>query len=174
MRYADSDPNTKQKYSTMTQVAVNMIYLILAIVMNLIPANVTSFTVEGLDEGLTLRCTKQDNGDWLLTDEAGKGDRVAFRVDGTKLTMKEGGKEQTVDLAGHLGIDKDADWSKIKTFNIGGNALAIERKPDGLDLVFQPEKNDDAKQQKIRVRWESDDKPQEPKSGSAKQSQGLN
>jgi hypothetical protein len=139
-----------------------MISLILAIVMNLIPADVTSFTVEGLDEGLTLRCTQQAGGDWLLTDEAGKGDRVAFRVDGTKLTMKDAGKEQTIDLAGQLGVDKDADWSKIKELKIRGNVLAIDRKADGLDLVFRPEKKDDANQRRIRVWWEADEKPQDP------------
>jgi hypothetical protein len=142
-----------------------MISLILAIVMNLIPANVTSFTVEGLDEGLTLRCTKHDDGDWVLTDEVGKGDRVAFRVDGTKLTMKDADKEQTIDLAGQLGIDQDADWSKIEELKIRGNVLAIERKPDGLDLVFRPEKKDDAKPQRFRVRWEADEKPRDPSDG---------
>lgn len=142
-----------------------MISLILAIVMNLIPANVTSFTVEGLDEGLTLRCTKQDDGDWVLTDEAGKGDRVAFRVDGTKLTMKDVGKEQTIDLAGQLGLDEDADWSKIKELKIRGSKLVIERKPDGLDFVFGPEKNDDATPERIRVRWEADEKPRDPSDG---------
>ena len=139
-----------------------MISLILAIVMNLIPANVTSFTVEGLDEGLTLRCTKHDDGDWVLTDEVGKGDRVAFRVDGTKLTMKDADKEQTIDLAGQLGIDQDADWSKIEELKIRGNVLAIDRKADGLDLVFRPEKKDDANQRRIRVWWEADEKPQDP------------
>ena len=145
----------------MTPVAILPLFsLIIAIVLNLIPADVTSFTVES--ERATLRCTKQAGGDWILADESGRGNRVAFHVDGTKVTMKEAEKEQTVDLGDHLGIDKDADWSKIKTFNIRDNALAIERKPDGLDLVFQPERKVDANQQRIRVRWEVDEKPQEP------------
>lgn len=138
-----------------------MFSMIIAIVLNLIPADVTSFTVEGLHEGKVLRCTQQAGGDWILADEAGKGDRVAFRVDGTKLTMKDAGKEQTVDLADHLGIDKDADWSKIKELEIRGGALAIERKPDGLDLVFRPGKKDDADQRRIRVRWEAGEKPRD-------------
>lgn len=143
-------------------ITMNMLSLILAIVLNLVPPDVKSFTVEGLREGETIRCTKQAGGDWRVIDEAGQVDRVAFHVDGTKLTVKDDGDKQTMDLADHLGIEKDADWSKIETINIGDGSITIERRPDGLDLAFRPEKNDDAKQKRIRVRWEVDVKPQDP------------
>ena len=66
---------------------MTLLSIILAIVLNLIPANVTSFTVDGRDERETLRCTKQAGGDWIRINEARRDRVVAFRVNGTKLGL---------------------------------------------------------------------------------------
>ena len=138
----------------MTEVAISTISIIIAIVLNLIPAKVTSFTIMPDKEGReTIRLTKQADGGWKMTDGS-KGEMGTIHVDGTKMTVKDDGKKQTVDLSDHLDIDKDTDWKKIEKVGLGGSTLKIERKPNGLDLTLRAGKKDGGSDVPVKVRWE--------------------
>lgn len=132
--------------------------MIAAIILNLIPADVTRFTITEGEQGKeTIHLTKQADGGWKMADGP-KGDMGTLYVDGSKLTVKNGGKKQMVDLFDRLDIDKDADWSKLKTLKLSGTTLKIERKPNGLDLRLQDAKKDEGLGKLVKVRWEKNKK----------------
>lgn len=139
----------------MTEAAISTFSILVAIILNLIPADVTSFTIREDVEGReTIRLTKQADGGWKMTDGS-KGNPVStIRVDGTKMTVTEDGGKRTVDLSGHLDIDKNTDWEKLEEVGIGGAALKIERKPDGLDLTIRDGNKDGERGELLKVRWE--------------------
>ena len=138
----------------MTEVAISTFSIIVAMVLNLIPGGVTSFTIaEDVKGRETITLTKQADGGWKMSDGP-KRDMGTIYLDGTKLTAKIDGKKQTVDLSDRLDIDKDADWSKLKTLKLGGTTLKIERKPNGLDLLLQNPKKDSDGGERLKVRWE--------------------
>ena len=142
----------------MTEVTISCFSIIVAMVLNLIPADVTSFTIaEDVRGRETIRLTKQADGGWKMSDGP-KGDMGALYVDGAKLTMKDGGKKQTVDLSDHLDIDKDTDWSKLDALKLKGATFKIERKPNGLDLRLQDAKKDEGLGKLVKVRWEKNKK----------------
>ena len=64
-----------------------MFSLIITIVLNLVPGGVDTLTVEGLGDEKLIRCTRQADGRWQMTDDAGK-ESMTFLVKGTKLTAK--------------------------------------------------------------------------------------
>ena len=138
----------------MTEVAISTFSIIVAMVLNLIPADVTSFTIaEGVKGRETIHLTKQADGGWKMSDGPNR-DMGTIYLDGTKLTVKNDGKKQTVDLSGHLDIDKDTDWEKLKTISLKGATLKIDRKPNGLDLVLREGKKDGGRGESMKVRWE--------------------
>ncbi len=68
--------------------------MIAAIILNLIPADVTRFTITEGEQGKeTIHLTKQADGGWKMADGP-KGDMGTLYVDGSKLTVKNGGKKQ--------------------------------------------------------------------------------
>ena len=68
--------------------------------------------------------------------------------------MKTNGRTRTVDLSGHLDIDKDTDWAKLKTISLKGATLKIERKLNGLDFILRDGKKGDGREESMKVRWE--------------------
>jgi hypothetical protein len=124
------------------EIAISTMSMIVAIILNLTPADVSRFTImEDVKGRETIRLTKQADGGWKMSDGP-KRDMGTIYIDGTKLTVKVGDKKQTVDLADHLDIDKDTDWKKLEKISISGTTLKIDRKPDGLDLVLREGKKD--------------------------------
>ena len=148
--FADGNGNAQ---SVSEEVNVPTMTIIVAIVLNLIPAEMNAFTMEILGDEQTLRYDKQADGGWKVAFDGGR-ETATFYVDGTKLTTMDGGKPQTVDLAGHLGTDQDTDWSKLKELNFRERAsVVIERDPEGLGLVFQPGNNVERQEHRVTVRW---------------------
>jgi hypothetical protein len=147
-------PKTRKEHRKMTEVAISTFSIIVAMVLNLIPGGVTSFTIKDDVKGReTITLTKQADGGWKMSDGP-KRDMGTIYLDGTKLTAKSDGKKQTVDLADHVDIDKDTDWKKLKTISLKGATLKIERKPNGLDLILRDGKKDDGGGERLKVRWE--------------------
>jgi hypothetical protein len=135
------------------EIAISTMSMIVAIILNLTPADVSRFTImEDVKGRETIRLTKQADGGWKMSDGP-KRDMGTIYIDGTKLTVKVGDKKQTVDLADHLDIDKDTDWKKLKKVGMRGATLKIDRKPDGLDLVLREGKKDGGRGELLKVQW---------------------
>ena len=88
--------------------------IILVVALNLVPADVTMFTLEMYENHSTF--TRQADGGWNTVEYPGAG-LSTFYVDGTKLTTKEDGRKDTLDLSELISIDKDTDWKKLKKIN---------------------------------------------------------
>ena len=138
----------------MTELAISLFSIVAAIILNLIPSDVTRFTItEDVQGREAIHLTKQADGGWKMSGGP-KGDMGTIYVDGTKLTVKDGGKKRTVDLSNHLDIDKNTNWEKIEKVDLGGATLKIDRKPDGLDLTLLEGKKDSERGELLKVRWE--------------------
>ena len=135
------------------EAAVSTLSMIVTVVLNLIPAEMNAFTVEAVDDRESIHFDRQADGCWKATFDAGR-ESITYSVDGTKLTATDGGKPQTVDLAGHLGTDQDTDWSKLEELNFReGASMVIERDPEGLALVFKAGKKVEREEHRVSVRW---------------------
>ncbi len=127
--------------------------ILLVAVLNLVPADVSTFTMV-MHENETIRFTKQADGGWNAV-ELPKDDLGTFYVDGTKLTMKGEGKTHTQDLATMLGVNSKTDWSKIKELKMGGTPIQIQRKKSGIDFVLSHKKEDEVISRTFKVSWDS-------------------
>lgn len=122
-----------------------LLSIILAIVINLIPGKVTEFTVQITDieggESVKMQVTKQADGGWKAHGEKALKDPVTYYFDSTKVTVKNGDKNTTEDLAKHL--------------TIGATPFRIQHCADGLNFLVNAEENDS---RVVKVRWEAEKK----------------
>ena len=123
-----------------------VLIILIGVVLNLVPLDVTSITIPSEKGEVSL--TKQAGGDWILN-----GSPISFRADGAELTMKAGGKEQKFDLSKMAGIDKKADWAKLKEITLGGRPAQILPKANGLDFVLEAEEGDKNAPRTYEARW---------------------
>jgi hypothetical protein len=133
-------------------------YFIFVMILNLIPADISSFTITGANDRNS-RFTKQSDGYWHLTDPR-EPSLEPFYVSGTKVTIKKGSNEQTFDMAKAPGIAQNMDWKSLKEIKLNGVLFDIQQKADGLDLI---PKEGEAKHIKplpqtiLKVRWKTND-----------------
>jgi hypothetical protein len=124
----------------------------LVVVLNLIPKEVSMFTME-MNKGDVMRYAKQEDGGWSLVQPQSKSNPT-FHVAGTKLTVKADDRAQTLDLAKILGVGENADWHKLKQTQTGTLPLQIEGKTNGVDFILQAKKGAESVSQVINVRWQ--------------------
>ena len=125
--------------------------ILLVAVLNLIPADVSTFTMV-MHENEAIRFTKQDDGGWAGIKRPGN-DIGVFYVNGTKLTIKGDGKSYTQDIAKILGVDDNTDWSQIKAITLGRRPFQIERNKSGVDFIFNEKKDGKTNAQVFKVQW---------------------
>ena len=136
---------------------IGMLTLILFCTMHLVPADVTTFTIEtGANQ--PMRCTKQPDGGWMVAGMGG-----TFSCEGSRITVHATGKEdETFDLAELYGEHLE-QWIAVEDKKqptklvLGETMVQVEpkeRDPDGragIDFVVtigkQPPKV-------VPVRWE--------------------
>lgn len=136
-----------------------MLTLILFCTMHLVPADVTTFTIEtGANQ--PMRCTKQPDGGWTV---AGMGMGGTFSCEGSRLTVHAAGKEdETFDLADLYGEHLE-QWIAVEDKKqptklvLGETMVQVEpkeRDPDGragIDFVVTFGKKPP---KVVPVRWE--------------------
>lgn len=127
--------------------------ILVVVVLNLVPADVTTFTMQ-MNPAETMRFTKQGDGGWSAIKLPRGDDLGTFYVDGTKLTMKGEGKERTQDLAKILGVDEGFDWKEMKAVKLGATPVQVERQSNGLDFVLREKKEDSPAKPTFKVRWD--------------------
>ena len=129
---------------------------LLVVVLNVIPADVTTFTMERSENDTirdTIRFTKQADGGWKAL-KLPNTDLGTLSVDGTKVTMDFEGKKHTTDLAKILGLDEGTDWKTLKEIKVGSLPIQIERKTNQLNFIIQTEKKGDTEiKRTIKVQW---------------------
>lgn len=125
--------------------------MLIAVVLNLVPGEVTTFTME-VEEREIMHFTKQADGGWKARSQPDH-DLGTFYVDGAKLTNKRDGKEQTQDLSRMLGVGKDTSWMKLKTFRFGDAKISIVHKENGLDFNFRERRGTKVINETWPVRW---------------------
>jgi hypothetical protein len=116
----------------------SLLPIILALVLNIIPAEATDFTIqiaEG-DDSIELQFKKQEDGGWeSQLGQAGK-EPSTYYISGTKLTVKNSGKTSENDLAKHL--------------TIGATLFKVRHRADGLEFLVKEEEKDS---RVVRARW---------------------
>jgi len=126
--------------------------ILLVAVVNLIPADVSTFTMV-MHENETIRFTKQADGGWSAI-ELPKDSLGTFYVNGTKLTMKGEGKTHTQDFAKVLGVDGKTDWSQLKAITLGHRPVQIDRKKSGIDFILSEKKEGKISTRTFKVHWD--------------------
>lgn len=124
---------------------------LLVVILNLIPADVSTFTM-GMDGNNVIRFTKQADGGWNAV-ELPDDDLGIIHVDGAVLTMKGEGREKTQDLSKMLGVGAATDWKKLKEIKFGSDLLQIQRKANGFDLILMEANGERELKHAAAVRW---------------------
>jgi len=127
--------------------------ILLVAVLNLIPADVSTFTMV-MHETETIRFTKQADGGWNAV-ELPKDDLGTFYVDGGKLTMKGEGKQSTTDISAVLGVNSETDWQKLTELKLGAVPIQIQRQENGFDFVLTQKNGDSEIKKTFTVRWDT-------------------
>jgi len=130
----------------------SVLVVLLIAVLNMLPANVQTFTMEMAPE-TTIQFTKQKDGGWVGSTHPGE-EIGTFYVNGTKMTVKSKAKEHTDDFAQLLGTDEKTDWKTIGELKVGPTPLKIERKTNGVDFVLKQKNQDREETKTFKVRWE--------------------
>ncbi|QQL44803.1 hypothetical protein [Sulfuriroseicoccus oceanibius] len=133
--------------------ATSLFSLILVIILNIVPADVSSFTVQAPEAGQPMHFTKQDDGGWLA--KMGPGDEEAtFLVKGTEITIKSEGDERSQDMGPLLGLDADTDWHKLEEVALGGGTIRIKRVDNGVDFALEDNEGKSVEDAgTVKVRW---------------------
>ena len=116
----------------------SLLSIILAIVLNIIPAEVTEFSVQIADgdDTIVMQFEKQEGGGWKSQGGRGVKDPSTYYISGTKLTVKTSRKTSENDLAKHL--------------TIGATPFKVRHRANGLDFLVTEEEKDS---RVVRVRW---------------------
>jgi len=128
-----------------------MFATLLVVILNLIPVDVSTFTM-AMDGNDVIRFTKQADGGWNAV-ELPDDDLGIFHVDGAVLTMKGEGREKTQDLSKMLGVGAATDWKKLKEIKFGSDLVQIQRKANGLDLIPKEANGEGEVKHAVAVRW---------------------
>jgi hypothetical protein len=134
---------------------MSVLAIVVVIVLNLIPTEMTSFRVQ-LGPNDTIHFKKRPDGGWDA-ERSPQKPIGAFYVDGTSLTIKGESKELTQDLAKIIGAGKNPDWADLKLVQIEDVPLHIEHTANGLDFVVKPPAGDDQPERRIKVQWSKAD-----------------
>lgn len=130
-----------------------MSFVILAVFLNLLPADVDAFTIESPREEQKMIIARDDDGWWRIVQpiEAITG---KFRVRDGDFVVNADGKEQTQNLAEALKIPADTDWANLKKLDLpDGMQLQVERVENGLNLGMA--ENGKLSPDVVKVRWET-------------------
>lgn len=123
-----------------------LIQILFLIAVNLVAADVPSFTI--VENGTTkIEFTRQKDGGWEVKEP--KERRGIWRLNKTKVstTRHDGGSE--TDIAQQMTIPENADWKTLKELNAGKTKIRIDRQKTGATVTFVNE----GKSTKHEIRW---------------------
>jgi hypothetical protein len=130
---------------------VSILVVVLVATVNMMPADVDTFTVTAPDEeskSVTIRITKLADGGWKVVEPA-EEKLGTFYVKGTVFTTRYEDEDVTLDLAEMLGVDENTDWktlTEIKT-------IKIKNQENGIDFVIKPGDEGDESELVFKARW---------------------
>ena len=125
---------------------IPLIQILFLIAVNLVPADVPSFSI--VEDGTTkIQFMRQKDGGWEVNEP--KEWCGTWRLDTTKvsITRADGGSE--TDLAQLLTIPANADWRTLKELDLGKTKVRIDRKPTGARITFK----DGGKVKQHEIQW---------------------
>jgi hypothetical protein len=133
------------------ETGVSILVIVLVATVNMMPADVDTFTVTAPDEdsnSVTIRVTKLADGGWKAVEPA-EEKLGTFYVKGTVFTTRHEDEDVTLDLAETLGVDENTDWktlTEIKT-------IKIKSQENGIDFVIKAGDEGDESERVLRARW---------------------
>ena len=119
---------------------IPLIEILFLIAVNLVPADIQSFSIQGADNGTNrTHFIRQTEGGWEV--KAPKSRSGTWRLDTTKVfnTRAAGGSE--TDLAQLLTIPTNPDWRTLKEVKSGKTIIQIDRQPAGAIITFKDGEN---------------------------------
>jgi hypothetical protein len=129
---------------------MSLFSVLLVAVLNLVPADVDSFTMQMHPEKTT-HFARQASGSWMAMDLP-DDESHTYRVEGGTLIVEHAGKVHRQELGKMLGIDDSTDWATVESLTLANRPLAINRLENGVDLV-RPAYSDTSPAQTYTVRW---------------------
>jgi len=127
----------------------------LIIALNLIPDQVSSFTMQmkGVgNENKRMHFTLQEDGGWRGVEHP-KDHIGTFYLDSEKLIIKGEGNEHSINLSSIFALEAEAEWSQLNEVRFGSKLIRINRLDNGLDISLVVDGGEPEEQAEFEIRW---------------------
>ena len=114
---------------------MNVMWLMLLIALNILPAGTDTFTVETDGQGVT-KWVKQEDGGWKAQGRSGFKMGTWYLKDERTVLVKNGGYKQEDTFTKELPAESKVDWSTAGKLLIGGIELNIDQKKTPVEVSF--------------------------------------